>query len=339
MYENLIDDYLSALSGDIREKGGRTDRLFDTVYIGGGTPSLLGERIGELLGIVKSSFQITDDAEITVEVNPDVSDGFLCAAKSAGVNRVSIGIQSGNDERLKTLGRSHTASEARETVNRIKNAGFENISADLMICLPKSDINTLSDDLDFFLSLDLPHISAYMLKTEPRTKFGAYPPELPDDESQAQQYLYMCNRLEESGYLHYEISNFAKPGFESRHNLKYWNCEEYLGFGPSAHSFFEGQRFYCPDDIKAYLRKPMTVFDGPGGDKEERLMLALRLKKGVDLSAFLCDNKVAGNERISRLEKEKLIELTGNRLSLTDKGMLLSNSVIAELLESIYENF
>ena len=291
-------------------------------------------RIDELLCAVKENFNIDKNAEITVEVNPDVTDEFLSAAKGSGVNRISTGIQCGNDTKLQTLGRTHTAYQAKDAVRRIKNAGFENLSADLMICLPKSDNDTLSRDLDFFLNLDIPHISAYMLKTEPKTKFGEYPPELPDDDSQAEQYLLMCEILEKNGYSHYEISNFARPGFEGRHNLKYWNCEEYLGFGPSAHSFFEGKRFYYPADIKGYLREPQTVFDGLGGDMEERLMLGLRLKKGIDLSEFLCDN-INVRERIKILEDGNLVRLNGNILSLTDKGMLLSNAVIADLLELI----
>lgn len=335
MYENLIDKYLSALTGDIKAKGGRTDRLFDTVYIGGGTPSLLGEKISDILKAVKDNFNISEGAEITVEVNPDVSDDFLSAAKNSGVNRISIGIQSSSDQMLKMLGRTHTAIQAKNSIKRIKTAGFENISADLMICLPQSSISSLSEDIDFFLALDIPHISAYMLKVEPKTKLGAFPPLLPDDDAQAKQYLYMCEALEKNGYEHYEISNFAKPGFESRHNLKYWNCEEYLGLGPSAHSFFEGKRFYYPDDIKAYIEHPDTVFDCLGGDEKERIMLGARLKKGIDLSPFLCDNIDRKNETLKALSAAGLITQNGSIVSLTDKGMLLSNAVIAELLESV----
>lgn len=333
MYENLIDGYLSALTGDIKEKGGRTDRLFDTVYIGGGTPSLLGGKVGGLLRAVTDNFNISKNAEITAEVNPDVSDEFLKIAFESGVNRISVGIQSGNDEALKVLGRNHTKAEAENAVERIKKAGFNNISADLMICLPNSNLNTLSKDIDFILSLDIPHISAYILKIEDFTKFGKTPVLLPDDDAQAEQYLYFCKELENQGYSHYEISNFCKPGFESRHNLKYWNCEEYLGFGPSAHSFFEGKRFFYPNDIKAYISNPTTLFDGIGGDESEKIILGLRLKKGIDLSGILCDNKEDNIAFLSRLQSEKLININGTSVSLTDKGMLLSNSVITEILE------
>ena len=202
MYENLMDGYLSALVGDMKSKGGRTDRLFDTVYIGGGTPSLLGKKIAGLIGAVKESFNITENAEITAEVNPDVSDEFLKTAFESGINRISIGIQSADDQRLKLLGRTHTKAEAENAVARIKKAGFKNISADLMICLPNSNTSTLSRDIDFFLGLDVPHISAYILKIEDLTKFGKTPPDLPDEDQQAKQYLYLCERLESAGYSH-----------------------------------------------------------------------------------------------------------------------------------------
>ena len=334
MVDNLMDNYLSALTKDIKEKGGHTDRLFDTVYIGGGTPAILESKISDLLKSIKENFNISNGAEITAEVNPDVSDEFLNSAYKGGINRISVGIQSGNDSELKTLGRTHTGEQAKEAVRRIKKAGFKNISADLMICLPESDKKSLRNNLLYFLELDIPHISAYMLKIEPKTKFGILPPSLPDEDLQAEQYLYMCQFLEENGYNHYEISNFAKPGFESRHNLKYWNCEEYLGLGASAHSFFEGKRFYYPRDIKKYINSPQTVFDGYGGDRFEKIMLGLRLKKGIDLSEFLPYNDMV-NERISQLVKSGLAEKNGNEFSLTDKGMLLSNSVINAVLELI----
>ncbi len=325
---NLSDEYLSALSVDIKKRGGQFDRPFDTVYIGGGTPSLLGERISDLLKTVKENFNITEDAEITAEVNPDVTNEFLYSAYESGVNRISIGIQSGNDSELKVLGRTHNSADCKDAVNRIKSAGFKNISADLMIALPESNIKTLKENLDFMISLQIPHISSYILKIEPNTKFFKFTPQMPDEENQADQYLFMCEYLENHGYNHYEISNFALDGYESRHNLKYWNCEEYLGLGPSAHSFIDGKRFYYERDIKKYINSAETVFDGIGGTREERLMLGLRLKKGVLLSEVNISK-----DRLSLYENAGLISTDNSRISLTDKGMLLSNTIITELLE------
>ncbi|MCQ2454657.1 MAG: radical SAM family heme chaperone HemW [Clostridia bacterium] len=328
--ENLKDEYLSALLVDIKNWGGRIDRPFDTVYIGGGTPSFLGKDIETLLKAVKDNFNLTSDAEITAEVNPDVSDEFLSLAKENGVNRISIGIQSGNDQELKILGRTHSASEAKDAVNRIKKAGFNNISADLMIALANSNLSSLKSNLDFFLSLNVPHISSYILKIEEKTKFSKFTPSLPNDDEAAEQYLFMCEYLEKNGYLHYEISNFAKDGYFSRHNLKYWECKEYLGLGPSAHSFLDGKRFFYERDIKKYINCRQTVFDCIGGDRQEKLMLGLRLKKGIDLSEVLSDNIV---NKLAIFVNSGLIELNGTNLSLTDKGMLVSNSVITELSE------
>lgn len=332
MGENLKDEYLSALTGDIKKWGGLIDRPFDTVYFGGGTPSILESDISPLLASIKENFNISENAEITAEVNPDVSELFLESAYSSGVNRISVGIESSNDVMLNTLGRTHNRNGAEKAVKRIKNAGFQNISADLMIGLPQSSIKTVKEDIDFLVSLNIPHISAYILKVEENTKFAKSGIEIPDNDEQANQYLFMCSELEKHGFLHYEISNFAKQGFESRHNLKYWNCEEYLGLGPSAHSFIDGKRFFYKRDIKSYIKSPKTEFDSIGGTDEEKLMLKLRLKKGIDLSDNILDN-IKGS--LQPFLKSDYIKLNGNNLSLTDKGMLVSNLIITELSELI----
>ncbi len=333
--ENTLDAYLSALKCEIKKWGGKFDRPIDTIYIGGGTPSLLGEHILPLSRAIRQSFTVLDNCEFTVEVNPSSSGEFLSFAKAAGVNRLSIGIQSGCDSTLKTLGRTHTSSEAAQTVSNAKALGFDNISVDLMIALPDSNLQTLQNDIDFMLSLCPQHISSYILKIEDNTVFAKHQNtlNLPDDDMAAEQYLYMCKSLQENGYSHYEISNFAIDGKQSRHNLKYWCGADYLGIGAAAHSFVDGNRFYYPRDLKSFIKNPQTVFDGVGGDVQERLMLGLRLSDGVDLSQIYGDIPQKIIDKVLLFEKAGYLKTDLTQISLTDSGMLISNSIITELLE------
>lgn len=335
-----IDRYLLALIAEIKRWGGLYNRPIDSVYIGGGTPSLLEERIIPLLDAVRESFKVSDNAEITAELNPSsASEVFLSAAKKAGVNRLSIGVQSGIDSELKRLGRTHTALDAQKTVAKARELGFDNISLDLMLALPDSNLETLRASLDFITALSPEHISAYILKIEPKTALYAKSDLIiPDGDETADQYLFMCDYLKKKGFEHYEISNFAKNGMISRHNIKYWRCEEYLGIGPSAHSFINGERFYYPKDLAGFISSPKTVGDGEGGDVFERIMLALRLSEGCDLSEFIPKTPKVLEQTLEALQKAGLIELAGSRVSLTNKGMLVSNSIISEITELIYEN-
>ena len=328
--------YLSVLKEEIIKWGGLTDRPIDTIYIGGGTPSLLGERIGEIVKTVYVNFSVCEDVEITVEANPcSITPEFLKSARESGVNRLSIGVQSGNDNELKVLGRTHTAEMAKSAVELAKREGFNNISLDLMICLPDSGIKSLKENMDFIVGLNPEHVSAYMLKIEEKTLFAKRDLNLPNEEEEAEQYLYMCDYLKEKGYEHYEISNFCKNGKESRHNLKYWQCEEYIGIGPSAHSFLDGKRFFYPADLRKFISCPETVVEGEGGDREEKLMLALRLKKGINLLEFFEKIPEKLLKKINNFESKGLISYNHPHLHLTDKGMLLSNILITEL---IYED-
>lgn len=327
----LIDEYVVALLKEIEKWGGCFSRPIDTIYFGGGTPSLLGKRITPLLDKVYKTFDVARDAEITVELNPDseVKD-FLSAARDAGVNRLSIGVQSGDDAELALLGRRHTAEQAQTTVQTARDMGFENISLDIMLGLPESTTETLKNSMDFILGLEPEHISAYILKIEPNTRFGKEMPKTPDEDEQAAQYLMMCDGFENAGYTHYEISNFAKCGYESRHNLKYWKGTEYLGIGPSAHSFVNGERFYYPRDIRSFIKCPQTCPDGFGGDEQEKIMLGLRLSEGVDFSEY--ENILPF---LQILDKQGLGVYQNKKFRLTNKGMLVSNSIITEILERI----
>ncbi len=336
---DTLNVYLSALKGEIKKWGGKLDRPIDTIYIGGGTPSLLGEDIISLAECIKENFDVTNDAEFTVEVNPSSSGEFLKYAKAVGVNRISIGVQAGCDETLKILGRTHTVNDAALTVKAARELGFDNISVDLMIALPHSNTVTLKADIDFMLSLSPEHISAYILKIEENTVFSKkYATlDLPNDDRIAEQYLFMCDHLENSGFEHYEISNFSRKGYESRHNMKYWTGHDYLGIGPAAHSFVDGKRFYYPRDLQGFIKEPQTVSDGVGGDRAEQLMLGLRLSKGVNLSEIYGEISQNIKKKITLLENAGYIKANLPHISLTNSGMLISNSIITELLEN--ENF
>ena len=331
-----VSVYLDALKGEIKKWGGLINRPIDTIYIGGGTPSLLGEDVISLADCIKENFDVCDKVEFTVEVNPSSSDNFLKYAKQAGVNRLSIGVQSGCDEVLNILGRTHTAKDAALTVKAARELGFDNISVDLMIALPNSNIDSLKNDIDFMLSLSPEHISAYILKIEQNTVFYKKQDalNLPDDDDAAEQYLYMCELLCKNGYNHYEISNFARDNAESRHNMKYWLGDDYLGIGPAAHSCVDKKRFYYPRDLKGFILKPDVIYDGNSGDNAERLMLGLRLAKGVDLSEIYDEIPNEIIAKITMLEKAGYVKANLPYISLTDSGMLISNSIITELLEN-----
>ena len=337
--EELLDRYAKTLIEKIKEWGGKIDRPVSTVYFGGGTPSLLGNRILSLTEAVRRSFSVMPDAEITVEMNPPPdADNFLAAAKEAGVNRLSIGAQSGDTRELSLLGRRHTAKETLVTVEAARRAGFDNLSLDLMLGLPFSTGESTRRNIEFILSAHPEHISAYLLTLEPNTLFYKKQTELslPDEEALARQYYAVCEALKQNGYRHYEISNFCREGYESRHNLRYWHSQEYIGIGPAAHSFYEGNRFYYPRDLKAFLAGNEPVPDGTGGDLAEYVMLSLRLAEGLRFSEL--ENRFSRSlpfdpaTQFAPLIKEGLLSFTDKSIALTEKGMFLSNSVIAEIL-------
>ncbi len=330
--EELIDSYVTSLIREIKQWGGKINRPIDTIYLGGGTPSLLNHRLVPLLNAVYENYSVSENAEITLEVNPaDNVFEILQNAKSAGVNRISIGAQSGIDQELINLGRRHTSKDAENAVKIARDLGFDNISLDLMLGLPNSSCDTLKNSLDFIVNLRPEHISAYILKIEENTKFFKEKAtlNLPDDDNVSDQYLFMCDYLENKGFCHYEISNFCKDGMSSRHNLKYWKCQEYLGLGPSAHSFLDGKRFYYPRDLKAFIKGITPIPDGNGGDRCEQIMLELRLKEGIKTN----DLPTAAKEKCELFVKNGLGILKNSIFSLTNNGMLLSNTIISEILE------
>lgn len=320
----------------------RLQRPADTLYFGGGTPSVLGgERLSGIIAAARPF--LTDDAEITVEANPadHLYDDFK-KLRTAGANRLSIGVQSCIPSELAAISRRHTPDDAKRTVKDAKKAGFDNISVDLMLGLPHQTADTLKSSLEFAVSLDIQHISCYILKLEPKTPlFEAHlqSPQslaLPDEDTAADMYLYMSDYLQKHGFFHYEISNFAKEGFCSRHNLKYWNDGEYLGLGPAAHSFLNGKRFYFERSTAKYLSSPAVIPDGNGGDAEEKIMLKLRLAYGIGYGEL---EKLIGRDATDKFKvKAKFFSDAGlavqteDRFALTDKGFLVSNALIGELI-------
>ncbi len=336
-------EYTQALCREIEKRGGKLTRPFHSLYIGGGTPSALGGKLlCEIIEKAKNTFNITPDAEITVEVNPKTgSRELFCALKKSGVNRISLGVQSGNDEELKLLGRVHDKSMAESTFLAARAEGFDNISVDLIIGLPDSNKKSLKKSLDFILSLNPEHISTYILSVDEGTPLYNMRDSLnmPDEEETVRQYMQVCKALKKAGYEHYEISNFAKNSKRSRHNTNYWECGEYIGIGPGAHSFILQQRFYYPADIDAFITEPKQEYDGGGGDMNEFIMLKLRLADGISFKylSYYYDFNPAKEfmEKIKLYKKNKLCRFDGDILSLTEKGMLLSNEIIAELESSL----
>lgn len=338
-----VEEYVSALVESIGKYAGKNLRA-DTVYLGGGTPSLLsGEQMKKILAAVYKTFDVSDAAEITAEANPGtVTPEKLRAYREAGVNRISFGIQSCKDNELYRLGRLHSFAEAEESVRTARLAGIKNVSADIMLGIPEQTPATLAETVERVAALGVDHISAYMLKIEEGTPFDCESVRraVADDDTVADMYLMTVKMLSQRGFMQYEISNFAKPGFESRHNLKYWNCEEYLGFGPSAHSYFGGKRFYFPDDISGFINSPCAesrTEDASPNRLEEYIMLGLRLCKGILLDRVTA---LGGNaERLLGAAKPYvgagLAAVSGKRLYLTPKGFLVSNGIIARLLESV----
>ncbi len=305
----------------------RYNEPFDTVYFGGGTPILLHGYIGEILRHVNTA----DGAEITAEANPCLCSGEnLRDLLSAGVNRISIGVQSLHDGELAALGRRHTAAEAESAILAAKAAGFDNISADLMLATPKQTADSLRETIAGLTSLPITHVSAYLLKIEPNTPFGKSPPKLSLDEDEtAELYLSAVEQLAAAGFAQYEISNFAKAGLESRHNLKYWRREEYLGIGPAAHSFYDGKRFAVPRDLAAFIaadEQPVECTDEAPDEFEERVMLGLRLCEGIPEALWKPLSSAL------RLIPDRYYRIQDGRLSLTAEGFLLSNEIISLLL-------
>lgn len=310
----------------------------DTVYLGGGTPTCLpASTLCRILKTVFAQYRVAKGAEICLECNPGtVTPQDLLTLRQGGFDRISIGLQSAQPQELRALGRLHDFNRFADTLHAARQAGFANISADVMIGIPHQTVASLSDTLDRLCALGIEHLSAYALTVEEGTPFGrrgAGALDLPDEETVREMYLGMVDTLHGFGLEQYEISNFARQGYRSRHNLKYWTLGEYLGFGPAAYSDLAGERFGNSRDIEGYLRgEDITAErERPSAQtrQSEQIMLGLRLTRGLP-AAVLGASAVAFLER---LMPQGLVCRRGDCYALTPSGFLVSNAILSELVD------
>lgn len=329
-------NYISRLKTEIAKTS--NNPVINTIYFGGGTPSVMARgMLSEIKGAIDAVFDTSGLVEFTVECNPDsVDDGFLSECKDMGVNRISIGLQSASDECLKEIGRAHDVSKFISAIKKIKAFGFENISSDLILGLPKEREGDIEKAIKLFCELGISHVSTYALSVEENTplKASGY---VVDDDAQADAYEKVVELLKENGYKRYEVSNFARNGKISLHNYKYWTGANYYGFGASAHSLVDGVRYANVDSVHKYLdgadKTSITLCDAD--KKEEKIMLSLRTSRGLNLSEF---NSEWGNllqekkAQIDKLLSLGVVEINGDFLRATDKGFYLLSSIITELI-------
>ncbi|MBQ7836299.1 MAG: radical SAM family heme chaperone HemW [Clostridia bacterium] len=351
--DNIYERYTNALISHMEYyKSSAAGCAPDSVYIGGGTPtSLPSEHLLKIVRAVKKNFSLAKNAEFTIEANPATVDvSLLRKLRWAGVNRISFGLQSADQRELKALSRVHSKAEFEESYYAARRAKIENISVDLMFGIPHQTTESLLRSIDYVTRLEPEHISLYNLKIEPNTQFGkigAANLPLPDEDEEFRMYMHACHMLEERGYKQYEISNFAKPGKMSKHNLKYWNCEEYLGLGPSAHSYFNGTRFSFIPSINQYLKgienmgSEVIISDGSeqiGGRAMmgEYIMLRLRLSDGIPLGEFRrrfgYDFEEMYGDKLTPYIKNGYMTRGRDNIALTPRGMFVSNFILSDIL-------
>ena len=347
----LMPEYQEALLAHIEESAHSIKNYeVDSIYFGGGTPSFYGaDRLVQILDVLKLNGNVRLDSEITVECNPDsISPTALKLLREEGVNRLSIGVQATDNNLLKLIGRRHSFQQAQKAYRDARAAGFDNISLDLMYGLPSQTKRDWADTLAQIVELHPEHISAYALKLEPGTRmYDEYrgSPILPDDDEQADMYSYAAEMLERYGYRQYEISNFAAPGFESKHNLKYWNLDDYISFGPGAHSCVGNIRYSFVRDLKEYIsgvRRKVSLVDEyeeitPLERSVEYIMLGMRTSRGISRRDYIdrCQCDWRPIEQVLRaFEAKGWVRQTGDRWHFTVPGFLISNTLIGIMLET-----
>ena len=360
--ENLINDYVKWLKYEINEVGegnkldyeNRLDKLaiVKTIYIGGGTPSVIeSEHISQIMDCVKENYTLSDNVEITIEVNPGtVSREKLLTYKNSGINRLSIGMQETNDEILKKIGRIHTYSDILHTYKNERDVGFENINIDVMIGLPGQSIRNVEETVNKVIELNPEHISLYSLILEENTKLYELVKNkkivLENDMLERKMYHWSRKTLNKNGYTQYEISNFCKKGYESKHNLNCWNQNEYIGFGVASHSYTDNIRYSNIESIEQYIenykqnkQENNIIFHEKQNEQSkmmEYIMLNLRKIKGINIcefkKVFKDDVMNIFGEKISKLHNQKLIKISRSNIALTIKGLDLANIVWQEFV-------
>lgn len=353
--EKKVEEYIKVLKREIKEESKRIDKEeynIDTIYIGGGTPSFIEEKyISEILYEIKENYNVKKEAEITIEVNPGtINEEKLQEYKNIGINRLSIGLQSTKNELLRQIGRIHTYEEFLNSYNLARKVGFKNINIDLMLGLPNQTLQDLEESLNKVIYLKPEHISLYSLIIEENTRIEKMIEEkklnLPDEELERKMYWETKKILEKNGYMHYEISNFAKKGYESKHNLNCWSQKEYIGFGLAAHSYFENKRYcntncieeYCKNINDKNLNKNRIICEIQNEEerKKEYMLLGLRKIEGIDIQEF--KNKFVENpiyvfhNELEKLVEEELLEIDLNQIKLTNKGLDFANIVWEEFV-------
>ena len=350
--EDKIEGYFECLLKEISEKSEEIEQEVDTIYIGGGTPSIVPvEYISRIILCVFENYKVSKDAEITIEVNPGTADNEkLKKYFDMGINRLSIGLQSTNDKLLNMLGRIHKYREFENVYDSARKIGFKNINVDLMIGLPNQTIADVVDSLNKIVEKSPEHISVYSLIVEENTKMFDLIQQgklvLPDEDLERKMYWKVKEILEENEYNHYEISNFAKENYESKHNVNCWEQHYYLGFGVSAHSYFDGIRYSNIEDIKMYIENYKTgnsVYNVVYHENQSKddmmrefMLLGLRKIEGVKISDF--KNKFVDNplyvfrNELNKLVNEELIEICENNIRLTNRGLDLANVVWMEFV-------
>ena len=352
--DDLMDRYQKALLTQIKSMVPRLKgRTVDTIYIGGGTPSYYGEkRLRELLGYLQRHLSVAKNAEITVECNPDTVDlKSMVRLRKAGVNRISLGMQSADPDQLRCVHRVHDPQQVIWAVEDIRAAKIENLSLDLIYGLPGQSIDSWTDTIRAALALHPDHLSCYGLKVEEGTPLARRVDEegdmdLPDGDSQADFYLEAVEQIQQAGFRQYEISNFARTGMESRHNLKYWMGREYTGFGPGAHSYLDGVRYAWPRDLAGYLEaleagEPVAMAEKetvpPREQAREYLLLRMRTMRGIEEWEYRRSfglNFEPISRRLEFFESHRWAEQSDHRWHFTPQGFLLSNTLIADLLDA-----
>ena len=343
--EDLVNGYVDALICEIESYREENRIPVFTVFFGGGTPSLLSsEHIGKIMNSLREVFDLSRCEEITLEVNPGtVSYDKLSRLRNLGINRLSIGLQSVHENELKKLGRIHSFEDFLRTYRDARRLGFDNINVDLMYGIPYQTKESFKETLLTVTALSPEHISAYGLIVEEGTPFfnEADSLPLPTADDECDMYEICIKALADFGYYHYEISNYSKPGYECRHNLLYWRDMEYIGVGASAYSYFRGIRYGNTRNLVEYINSPHDAIEyreviDKENEMTEYAMMRLRLCEGISLSSyknkFGADFLFGKQELLIRLCEGGFITLSNDRISLTDKGMYVSNSIISELL-------